>query len=288
MKLKEHVEQHIYDNQDGFRYHLGASIIGQECERQIWYSWRWFKDVKHSARMVRLFERGHNEEEIIIRFLREAGCKIQQLDEESGKQLRLVSIGGHFGGSLDGVLLNPADDSVVGMGNGLLEFKTSGYKYFLDLVKNGVKKAKPEHYVQMQIYMKAYDLKWALYICVNKNNDEWHWEIVFVDDHTADRYLNRAANIIGAHKPPPRINENPSYYKCNWCDYRKICHGQEQPAMNCRTCVSGHPMSDGRWQCEKIPTYKIRTAEEAETKNKPLVHTPCKGLEYECITTDRS
>ena len=29
------------DASDGFRSHLGASLIGKECERALWYDFRW-------------------------------------------------------------------------------------------------------------------------------------------------------------------------------------------------------------------------------------------------------
>src|SRR6266853_4197332 len=46
---------------DGFRSHLGASIIGNDCYRQIWYMFRWAdpeasfetKKIPHSQ-MIRL------------------------------------------------------------------------------------------------------------------------------------------------------------------------------------------------------------------------------------------
>jgi hypothetical protein len=30
---------------DGFREHLGASLIGKDCERALWYDFRWVMGV---------------------------------------------------------------------------------------------------------------------------------------------------------------------------------------------------------------------------------------------------
>jgi hypothetical protein len=45
----------------------------------------------------------------------------------------------------------------------LLEIKTHAKKSFDELAKKGVKEAKWQHYVQMQVYLKGLNLKQALY-----------------------------------------------------------------------------------------------------------------------------
>ena len=49
--------------QSGFRSHLGASVIGNKCKRAIWFNFRWVKKPEFSGRQLRLFNRGHKEEE---------------------------------------------------------------------------------------------------------------------------------------------------------------------------------------------------------------------------------
>jgi hypothetical protein len=39
---------------NGYRAHLGASLIGTECERAIWYSFRWATRARHTGRLLRL------------------------------------------------------------------------------------------------------------------------------------------------------------------------------------------------------------------------------------------
>jgi len=278
--VQQAVEQSIYDNQESsFRYHLGASIIGGECERAIWYGWRWFKEVKFKSQMVRLFARGHAEELIVLEHMRKAGIVTHTVNPSNGEQFRLVALGGHFGGSLDGVLtglLDFPDDPA------LFECKTGNLKAYKGLLKaGGVRQGKHEHYVQMQIYMKAYKLPRALYVFVCKDNDEWWWEWVEADDQFADNYMQRAANIIASDRAPLRLSKDPAWFICKWCDYNEICHYDGVPDINCRTCGHSEPRSDGRWHCTKLPEYKIRTNEEAKAKNKSINHMPCSGLEYE-------
>lgn len=42
--------------QDWMRPHLGASVIGKQCMREIWYGFRWSKKTNFSGRMLRLME----------------------------------------------------------------------------------------------------------------------------------------------------------------------------------------------------------------------------------------
>lgn len=65
---------------DGFRSHLGASEIGDECQRKLWYRFRWFYTPKFDPRLKRLFNRGHLEEDRFVDYLRGIGCEVQQFD----------------------------------------------------------------------------------------------------------------------------------------------------------------------------------------------------------------
>lgn len=60
------------------RTHLGASGIGNRCPRQTWYGFRWAYMKNHTGRLLRLFDRGHLEEERFVSFLREAGYEVRE------------------------------------------------------------------------------------------------------------------------------------------------------------------------------------------------------------------
>ena len=233
--------------QDDWRDHLGASLIGRECSRELWYSFHWATRKRFDGRMLRLFNRGHLEEPRMIAMLLTIGCKVWQVDEQ-GKQFRIDGHRGHFRGSLDGVALGilEAPDQPV-----LVEFKTHGEKSFLKLVAEGVMKAKWEHFIQMQIYMGKNSLQLALYMAVNKNTDDLHAELVQFDQREYDRALARSVAIIEAVEPPPKINPSPGFFKCKFCDHYKVCHLGTAPAVTCRSCVHAHVDDDGRWRCSE-------------------------------------
>ena len=247
------VDQAIESGQDQApgRAHLGASIIGRECSRELWYTFRWVAKKLHHARILRLFSRGQDEEERFNAYLQQGGLTVWDVDPETGEQWRISDVHGHFGGSLDGVVLGlqeaPEEAHVS-------EQKTHNTKSFDAVARRGVLASKPEHFAQMQIYMHKMDLKWALYQAVNKDNDALYFERIEYDQNAAEQLLRKAKNIIASEGPLERISQDPTWYKCKFCDYSPICHGNETPAANCRTCAHSTPVlsgTAGQWKCGK-------------------------------------
>src|SRR5574337_307878 len=87
------------------RGHLGASVIGRPCERQLWYAFRWAYQEQFKGRMLRLFQRGHREEDWFAADLRSTGAQVHSVDPRTGQQFRFSAVGGHVGGSMDGCAL---------------------------------------------------------------------------------------------------------------------------------------------------------------------------------------
>src|SRR6476661_7858189 len=72
------------------RTHLGASIIGHDCKAYAWNTFRWLRFEEFSGRMLRLFNRGHEEEQRFVRWLVGAGFTVYETDPNTGKQFRIV------------------------------------------------------------------------------------------------------------------------------------------------------------------------------------------------------
>ncbi len=242
------------DQEDGMREHLGASLIGRQCDRELWYSFRWATFKRHAGRILRLFNRGHREEERFVTWLRSAGINVDSFDMKTGEQWRISAVNGHFGGSLDGIAWNVPGLEQFGLNVNtkiLTEFKTHGDKSFKKLIVEGVKKAKPEHYSQMQCYMHKMGLPISLYLAINKNDDEIHAEFVKYDPIEAELMFGKAVHIIPMATPPRRISEDPSWFVCKFCDHKATCHLRAPMAVNCRTCIFSAPVADGKWHCKK-------------------------------------
>lgn len=228
---------------------LGASQIGRECERELWYSFRWCgTGAKFDGRMKRLFNRGHREEQVFTDELRGIGCDVRDIDPSTGEQFTFTACGGHFVAKIDGVALGLPEAPKTWH---LAEFKTANSKTSAALAKSGVQSAKPEHYAQVQLSMKLANLERTLYLSVNKDTDELYGERIRYDAEAADRYLQRAERIVYAAEPLSRLSEDAAFWKCKGCSFASACHGTALPKPSCRTCLHAtpEPDGDGRWSC---------------------------------------
>jgi hypothetical protein len=217
---------------------MGASGIGDECARKIWYGFRWATPRNADGRMLRLWNRGHMEEARFIALLLTIGCEVIQQDEH-GKQFKISDAGGHYGGSGDGMFTNCPDLPPGTLA--LSEFKTHNDKSFKKLKEEGLRASKFMHYVQMQQYARKMGLAVGVYFAVNKNDDEIYAEVVPLDVETADKFLHRAIQIVPMHEPPQRISNSPGWFGCKFCDHRPVCHLGAPPVVNCRTCEWSSP-----------------------------------------------
>lgn len=249
-----HEKKHADENQRGY---LGGSIIGKECERELWYTFRGCTTPDFSGRMFRLFETGHMEEPRMVEELRGIGCEVHEVGED-GKQFRVASFGDHFAGHLDGVALGIPEAPKTWH---LLEFKTHSAKSFRALTKKGVQESKPQHYAQMQVYMGLAKLTRALYLAKNKDTEELHAERIRYDSQAFGLLMDKAKRIIYSPTPAPRISEDPNYYLCRFCDHSGLCHGTADVALpisnrTCKTCCHSTPGEQGgKWHCAKFADW---------------------------------
>jgi hypothetical protein len=246
--LFEHAERTQDDHR---RAHLGASEVGEECLRKIWYSFRWAAEGKRDGRMVRLLRRGKVEEQLMLQDLRDLGYQV-----EAGETLRVREVGGHYGGTPDGGVTGiPAAPKK----RHILELKTSNDANWKKLSKEGVKEAQPAHYVQMQVYMLGNRIDRALYLSINKDDDTIYEERVELNQVEAQRFVERARRVIESQTVPERISNDPDWYQCRgMCRHHAICHQQTLPDRHCRTCLHVTPETtgeNGSWRCSKWNIY---------------------------------
>ena len=234
------------------RTYMGASIIGKECDRALWYDFRMGSKEKFDGRKLRLFQTGHLAEPRFVKDLRDIGCEVHDVDPATNQQFGFVGIHGHMKGHMDA-----AGRHVPGGGAKwhCMEFKTHGSNSFKLLKKDGVQKSKRQHWEQMTWYMGKSGMDRALYLAVDKDTDELYAERIEFDPVEFAKIEARAERIIFATEPPAKMSNDPKYYQCGWCSHNGVCHGNQVPIVSCRTCVNATPErdGDGRWSCTLAP-----------------------------------
>lgn len=228
---------------------IGASGIGEECLRSIWYDWRGFHNDQPEGRMLRLFKTGYIQEDRVIQDLKDAGLEVWEVDPETGKQWTYTAANGHFVCKTDGAVRGvPSAEKTPHV----IEIKTSNVKGFKELQARGVKEAKPQHYWQMQSGMWLSGLTRALYIAVCKDDEKFYIERVHKDESTIEEIKNKLAKLVTSTMPPIRIAEREGDWRCKFCDAQDVCWGKAAPLQNCRSCQHSVPSDEGSWFCEKF------------------------------------
>lgn len=275
IRLGEMVQKDIDDNaketmDDGHRTHLGGSLIGDTCRRKLWYSFRWCARENFSGRILRLFDRGHREEARNTEWLRNKGFTVWDVDTSQPQnpdgtypQFRISGVGGHFGGSLDGIIQFP--ERYGPLPYMLLEYKTNGTGAgFNNLFSGGMPKEKPIHWAQTCTYGYKMGLDYVLYVNTNKNDDSMFIRPYKLDHAVGQHMEAKAEQIIIAREEPARLSDNPTNYQCKTCTFQKICHSGELPEVNCRSCKHSVPVDNKEWHCEVhnaiIPKHVIKEA----------------------------
>ena len=249
----EHAVEHGRMIDAPLRPYLGYSVIGHICPRYLWYSFRWTFKKEITPRLQRLFNRGHQEEPIVIEDLERAGMICSNVvrkgmtDEEAEKaQVTCTGTYGHIMGHPDGDVIGVTGAEGT-MHN--LEIKTANDRKFKEFCKFGVQRSNPQYYAQIQAYMHHKQQTCTLFIITNKNDDTRYFERIPYDRYVYLEYEERAIDIILSVVPPPKISDKPEWHECRWCDAKETCHFNQVYEKNCRTCKYSCIENNGIWSC---------------------------------------
>lgn len=230
---------------------VGASGIGAECMREIWYGWRGYANVKFDGRMLRLFRTGHLQEDRIVNDLKLAGFQVWEIDESHGGQWTYNDPSGHFVAKLDGVIKGvPGAEKTPHT----LEIKTHSKKSFEELPKIGVQKSKPKHFAQMQAGMLFSGIHRALYVALCKDDERYYVERIVFDPAYCEELEKKIVTVIGSTLPPSMIADKEDSHACKWCDYKEVCKGGGEPLRTCRSCEFAEVKEEGIWACGLLNT----------------------------------
>ena len=255
---------------------ISASLLGRECDRQLWYELRWASPMEiFNGRKLRIFERGNIEEDRVIADLRRAGLDVLDVDPDTGLQWRFSLAEDWLRGKADGRATGfreaPKADHVI-------EIKSLKAADFRAIVKHGLLKAKPEHWHQLHAGMAGLGINRGAYIGVNKDTEEIWIERVHFDQEEASRQEARVLRIVADEAGPGRISDKPDSFACRFCNHRALCHGETLHAeQSCRTCVHFTFTRDGAGQCARFG-WALTPAEQTDGGGSCPAHLFLPGL----------
>jgi hypothetical protein len=208
------------------RDYLGGSRIGEPCARRLAYEVTLtpVDDGKgFDGRLLRIFDAGHQFEDLTIRWLQAAGFDLRTRGRD-GRQFGFSVAGGRLRGHIDGAIVGGPDVGIPWPA--LFEHKALKQSSWTDLVKRGLSQAKPIYFAQCHLYMAYMQLGVALFTAMNKDTQELYHEVVPFDPAEAQRLSDKAVAIlrtIEAEELPPRIAGNADFYLCRMCSYAGRC-----------------------------------------------------------------
>ena len=237
---------------------IGASSIGSPCLRSTFLNFRWVSPVeKFKGQMLRLFDVGTREEDIMVKNLKKVGCDIRY----TGKDQLKMQIAPHLTCRPDGVIYSglPEQTSPINF-----ECKTMNRNNFEMVEKQGVRNAKPEYYDQAQceMYGESTEIKeyvdTTLFVALCKDDSRIYAEIIRYDDERMNIILKHAKSIVFDNAMPEEYSIDPEINPCRYCNNSVFCHvSHETREINCRTCAWSKPEEDSTWSCKVYPGSPI-------------------------------
>jgi len=221
------------------RTYLGASRLGHACERALQFEFAGApKDegADFGGQTLRIFEIGHQLEDLAIGWLRAAGIDLytRKGNRPDGEQFGFSVAGGRIRGHVDGIIAAAPAPRGIGV-PALWECKTMNAKNWRACVKDGVAVTKLVYAAQIALY-QAYmegtvpgiSAHPALFTAINKDTAELHHELVPFDAGLAQRMSDRGVRILQATDAGellPRIATNRDFFECRFCPWAARCWG---------------------------------------------------------------
>lgn len=234
------------------RQYLGASGVGGNCERALFYNFRWSSTRSIAASGLKAIADGHAVEQVMIKRLRSV-AGVELYVDDNGKQIGFNDISGHYQGSVDGIIRHEW------LGEAIWENKATNVTKTEKLKKlkaedegTALKRWDTTYYYQAQVYMHHLGFKRHYLTCCTPGGRDVVSVITEYNESDALMMRDRAQRVIFGERPSVRASSDPAFYSCKWCAHWGICHGNVLPQVNCRTCAHSSPNPEGGWTCMKF------------------------------------
>lgn len=201
------------------RKYIGASSIGHDCNRSIWYGYNGAPKAGIPAQLRTTFDIGKRLESLPLDYLEQSGLTIVKPTKENDWLFCKDNDVSFFQGHMDALLMLSNESPIV------VEIKTAKNSSFNNFKNKGLRIWSSAYHAQLQSYMGMSGYRRAVLIAINKDTSEFHHEWVEFDQKFYSELKMRALAIGSIDEPPERINRSPLFIVCKNCCYRGVCHG---------------------------------------------------------------
>lgn len=212
------------------REYIGASELGEECLRKLYYSATKAPRKPFDGQKLRIFDMGHEFEDLMARWLKAAGFDLIEKSLKTGKQFEFITGRGRIKGHSDGIIAGGPEVPMLTY-PALWENKALKADWWNKLVKSGLQAYSKTYWAQLHLYMGYFEVPICLFTALNKNTGEiWH-EVIPYQLKEAQFYSDRGVELIRAvdtHQVPKRMAgaKSADFFKCRWCDFAAHCWSQ--------------------------------------------------------------
>ena len=207
------------------RDYLGASVLGDPCDRRLAYQYAGVAPDLPTGRNIRIFEAGHALQALMSRWLRLAGFDLIDVDPNTGREFEFSIAGDRVRGHADGII---GKGPHIGACYPLLwEAKALNSAAWSDLTMRGLRPAKPGYFAQVQVYLYEFDLAACLFTALNKDSAGLYHELVPIEEGFGEWLVARGiaiADLVDRGAIPARIDDRRA---CRGCPYHAHCYGAE-------------------------------------------------------------
>lgn len=211
------------------RQYVGASSIGDKCERKLWYAFHRAAEAQPTgAKGILAANDGHRSEDVAAAYLRQIPGIELWTKKENGEQYGFVDLGGKFRGHLDGIIkgipLAPKTPHVW-------EHKAKNQKLYDALtklkekldIKEVLKNWDYLYYCQAVSYMHYFNLTRHYMTVSLPGFREVQTIRTDANPELAKYLIEKAERIINGVRAPHGISTNPAWFECKFCKFNHIC-----------------------------------------------------------------
>jgi CRISPR/Cas system-associated exonuclease Cas4 (RecB family) len=203
------------------RDYIGASMMGHECSRAIWYSGNNTKGQAWPVKTLLKFEDGHRTEDLMAERLRM--LPFIRLHSQQA-EIDLGFIKGHIDGVIEGLC-----ESIVPHVWECKAVDEDGFKKLQKAVAvhgeyEAMKQWEHRYYVQAVLYMHGMGISRHYLTVATPGGRDFMAVRTRENPAYAKSIIERGRRIAQSKEPPEKISLRPDHWQCRLCQYAGVCH----------------------------------------------------------------